>query len=153
MRITLIVGTVTAALCAVPIGAAATPAYSNYAAPIYAGPGTDYPVVGKLARGAVVNVHGCLTDYSWCDVNFGPNCVRFLPSSTGASLPSDLIGSFEEPFHWSFEGKCAYPRDTVGAWRQFEKFMCFYGNFENRENFAEIDHLRIWKKLNLLKTN
>jgi len=73
MRITLIVGTVTAALCAVPIGAAATPAYSNYAAPIYAGPGTDYPVVGKLARGAVVNVNGCLIDYSWCDVKFGPN--------------------------------------------------------------------------------
>lgn len=73
MRITLIAGAVAAALCAVPLGAGATPAYSNHATPIFAGPGTDYPLVGRIAGGAVVNVNGCLADYSWCDVNLGPN--------------------------------------------------------------------------------
>ncbi|MBB4303977.1 uncharacterized protein YraI [Rhodobium orientis] len=35
-----------------------------------AGPGTSYPVVRVVPRGASVATHGCLKDYSWCDVSY-----------------------------------------------------------------------------------
>ena len=73
MRATVIAATIAAALSAVPIGAGATSAYAIAGAQILAGPGNDYPIVGRLQSGAVVDVNGCLRDYSWCDVSFGPN--------------------------------------------------------------------------------
>ena len=33
-----------------------------------AGPGTNYPVIARILAGSRVNVIGCLTGYSWCDV-------------------------------------------------------------------------------------
>src|SRR5690606_2497525 len=35
-----------------------------------AGPSTDYPVVVTIAAGAPVNIYGCLSGYSWCDVGY-----------------------------------------------------------------------------------
>jgi uncharacterized protein YraI len=32
-----------------------------------AGPSTEYPVVAKIRGGSQVYVHGCISDYSWCD--------------------------------------------------------------------------------------
>jgi uncharacterized protein YraI len=72
MRVTLIAGAIVTALSAVPINAAAAPAYATANIRIFAGPGNDYPAVGRLSVGAAVDVHGCLNDYSWCDVSFGP---------------------------------------------------------------------------------
>jgi uncharacterized protein YraI len=37
---------------------------------IYAGPDTGYPVVSMVRRGEGVEIHGCLSDRSWCDVGF-----------------------------------------------------------------------------------
>ena len=71
MRTTLIALAVVAALGAVPGGAAAAPAYATANVQIFAGPGNDYPVVGQLPGGAAVDVNGCLSDYSWCDVSVG----------------------------------------------------------------------------------
>lgn len=34
------------------------------------GPGTNYPVITTLPRGANVTVFGCTPDYSWCDAAF-----------------------------------------------------------------------------------
>lgn len=36
-----------------------------------AGPRVGYPVVVTLYPGSIVFVHGCLSDYAWCDVSFG----------------------------------------------------------------------------------
>lgn len=40
---------------------------------LYAGPLQDYPSIRYVRRGAVVGVHGCLRDWSWCDVSYGAN--------------------------------------------------------------------------------
>jgi len=36
-----------------------------------AGPSTQYPVVVVLPRSAAVDMHGCVADYSWCDISWG----------------------------------------------------------------------------------
>lgn len=35
-----------------------------------AGPDSDYPALRRIARSAQVSVHGCLRDWSWCDVDY-----------------------------------------------------------------------------------
>jgi len=40
---------------------------------LYAGPLPDYPTVRYVRRGAMVSVHGCLRDWSWCDVTYRAN--------------------------------------------------------------------------------
>jgi len=35
-----------------------------------AGPDYDYPTLRRIARGARVNVYGCLRDWNWCDVDY-----------------------------------------------------------------------------------
>src|SRR5512146_3546671 len=37
---------------------------------VCAGPDRQYPLVAQLGRGAPLDVHGCLSDWSWCDVSF-----------------------------------------------------------------------------------
>ena len=32
-----------------------------------AGPGVDFPIVAQVLGGSVVEVYGCLSDFSWCD--------------------------------------------------------------------------------------
>ena len=38
-----------------------------------AGPGRDYPLVGRLVPNTPVQVGGCLGGYNWCDVIVGPD--------------------------------------------------------------------------------
>lgn len=47
---------------------AATPAISTADVNLRAGPGTDYPVVRVVPLRAPIVSHGCLADYSWCDI-------------------------------------------------------------------------------------
>jgi uncharacterized protein YraI len=37
---------------------------------VRAGPNRDYPLVAQLDAGAPLDVQGCLSDWSWCDVSF-----------------------------------------------------------------------------------
>ncbi|KUY56815.1 SH3 domain-containing protein [Burkholderia sp. RF2-non_BP3] len=68
--------TIIRSLCVVLFGIAAVPgiadaqssAYTNSPAEIYAGPAPDYPVVAQVPPGTALDVFGCLSDYSWCDV-------------------------------------------------------------------------------------
>ncbi|RQS60106.1 SH3 domain-containing protein [Burkholderia sp. Bp8986] len=68
--------TIIRSLCVVLFGLAAIPgladaqssAYTNSGAEIYAGPAPDYPVVAQVPPGTALDVFGCLSDYSWCDV-------------------------------------------------------------------------------------
>ena len=73
MRARLIAGGIAAAACAVAIGATAAPAHAITDARVLAGPGDDYPVIGRLNRGAAVDASRCLPDYSWCYVISGSN--------------------------------------------------------------------------------
>ncbi|WP_175958894.1 SH3 domain-containing protein [Burkholderia pyrrocinia] len=68
--------TIVRSLCVVLLGLAAAPgvadaqssAYTNSPAELYAGPAPDYPVVAEIPPDTALDVFGCLSDYSWCDV-------------------------------------------------------------------------------------
>ncbi|MBN3733888.1 SH3 domain-containing protein, partial [Burkholderia sp. Tr-20390] len=63
-------------LCVVLLGLAAAPditqaqstGYTNSPAELFAGPAPDYPVVAQIPPGTALDVFGCLSDYTWCDV-------------------------------------------------------------------------------------
>ncbi|ONX73335.1 SH3 domain-containing protein [Burkholderia cenocepacia] len=68
--------TIVRSLCVVLAGLAAAPgvadaqssAYTNSPAGLFAGPAPDYPVVAQIPPGTALDVFGCLSDYTWCDV-------------------------------------------------------------------------------------
>jgi uncharacterized protein YraI len=51
-----------------PVAASAHDAYTAKSVHLRAGPARDYPVVAILPPGTALDVLGCLSDYSWCDV-------------------------------------------------------------------------------------
>lgn len=53
-----------------PLAAQAAPGYLTEASAIAAGPGDNYPSIGTIPSGAVVNVVGCIGTYRWCDVAY-----------------------------------------------------------------------------------
>lgn len=61
---------------ALPLSSAAAQTMRGYTATatrLYSGPLRDYPTVRMLRRGTVVNVYGCLRDWTWCDVTYRGN--------------------------------------------------------------------------------
>jgi uncharacterized protein YraI len=56
-----------------PLAAAAEEAFTVRDTNVFAGPSSEYPPIGQLPVNAGVEVFGCLSDWSWCDVGFGPN--------------------------------------------------------------------------------
>jgi uncharacterized protein YraI len=62
-----------AALAFVPCASQAQQqlAYTTKSAHLRAGPARDYPVVAVVASGYPIEVQGCLSGYSWCDVIAG----------------------------------------------------------------------------------
>ena len=61
-----------ALLCGVSVAAQAQNAYTVKDVNLRAGPAREYPVVYILPAGTGLDVLGCLSDYSWCDVMAGP---------------------------------------------------------------------------------
>jgi uncharacterized protein YraI len=63
-----------AVLLLAPFGiASAQDAYTSRPMNVRAGPDREYPLVAQLGPGAPVDVRGCLSDWSWCDVSFDGN--------------------------------------------------------------------------------
>ncbi|VWC04148.1 peptide-binding protein [Burkholderia contaminans] len=68
--------TIVRGLCVAWLGLAAAPGiaqaqstgYTNSPAEVFAGPAPDYPVVAQIPPGTALDVFGCLSDYTWCDV-------------------------------------------------------------------------------------
>ncbi len=74
MRFTMI-GAVLAA-AAMPSAASAVQTrlgYTAYAVELHAGPLRDFPSVRSVRDGAALQLHGCLRDWSWCDVTYRSN--------------------------------------------------------------------------------
>lgn len=61
------------AVCALPVAASAAPAQVTANVNLRAGPSTQYYPILVLPAGARVEVFGCLSGYSWCDVGWGNN--------------------------------------------------------------------------------
>ena len=55
---------------AMPLSANAENAYTLRDVQVFTGPGSEYPPVASLPPNVGVDVAGCLTDWSWCDVSF-----------------------------------------------------------------------------------
>ncbi|MFD2238739.1 SH3 domain-containing protein [Aureimonas populi] len=54
----------------VPAIASAAPAIATTNVNLRSGPSTAYPAVDVVRGGAAVEVHGCLSNRSWCDVTY-----------------------------------------------------------------------------------
>lgn len=39
---------------------------------LYSGPDSSYPVVGSVYNNTNVQIYGCLSGWTWCDVAYGP---------------------------------------------------------------------------------
>jgi uncharacterized protein YraI len=88
-------GLAAAGLLAAPGIAAAANAVLSTPVPVRAGPGVQYPGIVQAPRGAVVDVHGCLTHWTWCDVTVAGtrgwvlgNRVQFFRNGRYVVLPS-----------------------------------------------------------------
>jgi uncharacterized protein YraI len=53
---------------AAPGAFAQAQAWTSQPVDLYAGPSGDYPVVSEVDQGVAVEVMGCVSDYSWCDI-------------------------------------------------------------------------------------
>ena len=53
--------------------ASAQNAFTSRPMNVRAGPDPEYPLVAQLDAGTPLDVHGCLSDWSWCDVSFEDN--------------------------------------------------------------------------------
>ncbi|WP_421849927.1 SH3 domain-containing protein [Novosphingobium sp.] len=53
-----------------PAAAQSIHGYTSGPTRLYSGPLRDYPSVRTLRRGSMVNLQGCLRDWSWCDVTY-----------------------------------------------------------------------------------
>ncbi len=56
------------ALLALPTAALAADGFARSSGTLRAGAGTDYPAIMRVARGSSLDIIGCITRYSWCDV-------------------------------------------------------------------------------------
>lgn len=50
--------------------AGAQNAFTSRSMNVRAGPNRGYPLVAQLGAGTPLDVHGCLSDWSWCDLSF-----------------------------------------------------------------------------------
>lgn len=60
--------TIGLALLALPTAALATDGFARSSATLRAGAGSDYPAIMRVSAGTDLDVIGCISRYTWCDV-------------------------------------------------------------------------------------
>lgn len=73
-----------ALLTSAPAHAAEIPVVARTAVNLRAGPAVGYPIVAHLPPRAHLVLHGCLADYDWCDVSWGPDRGWLASADMGA---------------------------------------------------------------------
>ncbi|MFM0095152.1 SH3 domain-containing protein [Paraburkholderia nemoris] len=71
MQKKIVIRAIAGGVCLMALSSAAfaqSPAYTNQPVYVYAGPSGEYPVVAQVPPSAQLTVYGCVSDYSWCDV-------------------------------------------------------------------------------------
>jgi uncharacterized protein YraI len=59
-----------AAGLALPAAALARPGFVSANLNLHAGPSVNFPVIDTIPDASRVNIHGCLSGYTWCDVSW-----------------------------------------------------------------------------------
>jgi uncharacterized protein YraI len=72
---------------ALPLAASAEQAFTVGTVEVFAGPSSEYPPIAELPPNVPVNVVGCLSDWSWCDVVF--------PNDRGWVYAGDLVVPYQ----------------------------------------------------------
>lgn len=79
-----------------PTAAFAAEGFARSSTVLRAGPGTNYPSVARLSRGDGLEVYGCLSRATWCDVSDGDdrgwvqgNRIEFLSEGRRVRLSGD----------------------------------------------------------------
>lgn len=109
---------------AIPLNAVAQEAVTVRDTDIFAGPSSDFPSVAHLSPNVSVNVAGCLSDWSWCDVSFS--------SDRGWVYAADIAAVYEgRPIVIIESGpRIHLPVETfslVTYWDQHYRSKPFYG--------------------------
>jgi len=100
-------------------------------ADIFAGPGSDYPVVARLAPGVGLRINGCLNDYQWCDVSFGPNRGWAYAGDLGYAYQNNRVPVIE------YGPRLALPVITFSLgnyWDRYYRGRPWYGERHQWEN-------------------
>jgi uncharacterized protein YraI len=63
-----------------PAAANASTGFATSSGTLRAGPGTSYPRVNSVSRGEELVIHGCTSQYTWCDVTAGKDRGWYLGS-------------------------------------------------------------------------
>jgi uncharacterized protein YraI len=125
---------------AAPATALAARGYATNTVNMRAGPGTEYPVVDTIPAGAHVTIHGCLSDYAWCDVSWrgdrgwvASSYLNYFYRNEYVYLP-DYVGVIDVPIvtfalgpYWSsyYVGRPWYHRRAY--WQQVWRSHGRYG--------------------------
>jgi hypothetical protein len=112
-----------------------------------AGPGTDYPVVATIPADARVDIHGCISDGTWCDTSWNSergwvsaDYLNYLYNDNFVYLP-EYIGTIDVPLvpfalntYWNdyYAGEPWYGR--LGYWQNFWRAHGRYGSIGRQDN-------------------
>ena len=70
IRRSLAIGSILAMMVFAAGAAEAAPGYATANVNLRAGPGTQYPIVAVLHAGDPVEINGCISSWTWCDVEW-----------------------------------------------------------------------------------
>jgi uncharacterized protein YraI len=116
---------------ALPAAAMARPGYVTATVNMRAGPGTDFPAVDRVPRGARVDIHGCVSGYRWCDVTFAGNRGWVV----GDELEFLYRGRRVTVFDYGPEIDFPIIGFDVGTyWGHYYRHRDFYGRRDNWEH-------------------
>lgn len=114
------------ALIAAATAAAAQEAYTTGDVNMRAGPGTRYPAVAGIPEDSLVYIHGCLSDWDWCDVSWQRSRGWVFSDYLEALYHHRRIG-FDE-----YRGYVEIPMVgfSFGYWDRYYRDRPWYGSWD-----------------------
>jgi uncharacterized protein YraI len=131
--------------------ASAATGYVSGRTKMRAGPDNGYPVVDTIRRGEGLTLHGCLSDWSWCDVGYrgargwvpanrilGETVSGRVPVvSNGPSIGVSILG-FNLDQYWDTYYNGRFDRKR-GQWQKYYREH-HRSSWDNRDHGRDHDH-------------